>query len=294
MTNSNRTQQDSGTHRKPAALATDEEAAFLANYDASRFPRPSVTVDVALLTIRDDELRALLVRRDEHPSKGDWALPGGFVGIDESLDDAASRVLRDKAGVKDLFVEQLYTFGAPGRDPRTRVVSVAYYALVDTETLDRAIGSQAVVAHAIVHGSDAGIRIARLVVPWEGETGGSVEAVDDAGTALPLAFDHAEILGVAVKRIRGKLGYAPIGFELLPDRFSLRELRRVHEVVAGRSMNKDSFRRRVLDRGLVAATGQRAGGVGHRPPELYRFADRAALDIADEAAHRLAGAASGE
>ena len=244
----------------------DDELAFLASYDASRFPRPSVAVDVVLLTVRDDAIRALLGRRDDHPYRGRWALPGSFLRIDESLDAAATRVLKTKAGLRDVFTEQLYTFGSPKRDPRTRVLSVAYYALVDPTTLERAVAKR----------DDAGLALARLDIPWEGEAGGPVAALDDDGTPLPLAFDHAEILGTAVKRIRGKLDYAPIGFELLPDAFSLRDLRLVHEAILGRPLNKDSFRRRILDRGLVIPTGERAAGVGHRPPELYRFSDRSA------------------
>jgi 8-oxo-dGTP diphosphatase len=243
-----------------------DELAFLASYDASRFPRPSVAVDVVLLTARNGTIRALLGRRDEHPHQGRWALPGSFLRIDESLDAAATRVLRTKAGLRGVFTEQLYTFGAPGRDPRTRVLSIAYYALVEPAVLERAAAAR----------GDAGLRVAHLDVRWPGETGGPVTALDDAGTPLPLAFDHAEILGMAVKRIRGKLDYAPIGFELLPKAFSLRDLRLVHEAILGRALNKDSFRRRILDRGLVVPTGQRAVGVGHRPPELYRFTDRSA------------------
>jgi 8-oxo-dGTP diphosphatase len=245
--------------------AADDELAFLAAYDASRFPRPSVSVDVVLLTVRDGAVWTLLRRRDEHPHRGRWALPGTFLGIDESPDDAAVRVLGSKAGLGGVFTEQLYTFGAPGRDPRTRVVSVAYYALVEPATLERAVASQA-----------DGLVLARLDVPWPGETGGPVAALDPDGAPLALAFDHAEILGMAVKRIRGKLDYAPIGFELLPRAFSLRDLRLVHEAILGRALNKDSFRRRILDRGLVVPTGKRAAGVGHRPPELYRFSDRSA------------------
>jgi len=245
---------------------TDDELAFLATYDASRFPRPSVAVDVVLLTVGDGAIRALLGRRDEHPHRGRWALPGSFLRIDESLDAAAARVLAMKAGLGDTFIEQLYTFGSPDRDPRTRVLSVAYYALVEPMTLERAVAAR----------EDAGLRLARLAVPWPGETGGAVDAVADDGSPLPLAFDHAGILGMAVKRVRGKLDYAPIGFELLPDAFSLRDLRLVHEAILGRPLNKDSFRRRILDRGLVVPTGERAAGVGHRPPELYRFADRSA------------------
>jgi 8-oxo-dGTP diphosphatase len=242
---------------------TATERAFLASYDAGRYDRPSVAVDVALLAIRNGALWTLLVRRQEHPARGSWALPGVFVALDESLDAAAARALADKAGVADVFTEQLFTFGDPGRDPRARVISVAYYALVEPAALE---GSAA--------GPDA--RLARLSVPWAGEAGGRVDALDDASAPVPLAFDHADILGMAVKRIRGKLDYAPIGFELLPSRFSLRDLRLVHEAILGRPLNKDSFRRRVLDRGLVVPTGEREAAVDHRPPELYRFAHRRA------------------
>jgi 8-oxo-dGTP diphosphatase len=244
----------------------EEELAFLAAYDASRYPRPSVAVDVVLLTVRDRTLRTVLTKRDEQPAQGRYSLPGGFVGIDESLDDAAARVLATKVGLEGTFIEQLYTFGSPDRDPRTRVISVAYYALLEPSALEDAVR-----AH-----NDAGLALARLSVPWSGEAGGPVAALDDAGAELPLAFDHADILGLAVKRVRGKLDYAPIGFELLPASFSLRELRLVHEAILDRSLNKDSFRRRVLDRGLVEPTGERAAGVGHRPPELYRFSNRSA------------------
>lgn len=237
------------------------EEAFLARYDASRYDRPSVAVDVALVAIRDGALWTLLVQRIEHPHRGSWALPGVFVALDESLDDAARRALATKAGLSDVFSEQLYTFGDPTRDPRTRVISVAYYALVEPTSLERA-----------ADGLD--MRLARLHVPWAGESGGPVAALDVESQPLPLAFDHAEILGMVVKRIRGKLDYAAIGFELLPPRFSLRDLRLVHEAILGRPLNKDSFRRRVLDRGLVVPTGERDTAVGHRPPELYRFADR--------------------
>lgn len=247
---------------------SDEALAFLAGYDASRYPRPSVAVDVVLLTVRDRELWTLLGRRDEHPGKGLWALPGGFVDLDESLDATAARVLSSKVGLDAVFTEQLYTFGSPARDPRTRVISVAYYALVEPRVLERAVEAR--------HAAD--VRLVRLAVPWPGETGGPVDALDECGAPLPLAFDHASILGTAVKRIRGKLDYAPIGFELLPSDFSLRDLRLVHEAILGRPLNKDSFRRRILDRGLVVATGRRAADVGHRPPELYRFADRSATD----------------
>lgn len=236
-----------------------EEMAFLASYDASRFPRPSVAVDVALVTVLEGRLRCLLLPRTEHPDKGAWALPGTFVGIDESLEDAVERVLATKAGVEDVFTEQLFTFGAVDRDPRTRVIGVAYYALVDHARLAAAVAA------------DDARTLAVLDVPWDDLEGGPVSAVDEQGVALPLAFDHAAILGVTVARLRGKLDYAPIGFELLPEAFTLRQLQTVHETVLGHPLNKDSFRRRMVAGGLIEPTGRREENVLHRPAALYRF-----------------------
>ena len=234
-----------------------DELAFLAAYDASLYPRPSVAVDVVLLTVSGDELRTLLVRRSEQPQLGRWALPGTFVRMDESLDAAAARAVTTKAGLSEVFIEQLYTFGNPGRDPRTRVISVTYYALVDAARLEAAVLGR----------TGRELCLARVPAPdaW-------IVADTADGAALELAFDHRELLAVAVERIRGKLAYAPIGFELLPATFTLLELRRVHEAILGRPLNKDSFRRTILDRGLVEATGELARGLGHRPATLYRFA----------------------
>ena len=248
--------------QKPAHGPEDEQA-FLARYDASRFPRPSVAVDLTLMTVDDGRLHALLVRRDEHPAKGRYALPGGFVGLDESLGEAAERVLRTKAALTDVFIEQLYTFGDPARDPRTRVISVAYYALVDRARLEGA------------RKADGTTWLAPLDVPWSGLEGGEVAALAEDGTPLDLPFDHARILGVTVQRLRGKLDYAPIGFELLPEQFTLRQLQQVHESVMGRAVNKDSFRRRMLATGHIEPTGERERSVLHRPAALFRFSGTA-------------------
>lgn len=245
---------------------TQGDAEFLAGYDASRYERPSVAVDVALLTVKGDALHTLLVRRREAPHKGRWALPGGFVRMDESLDAAAQRVLREKAALKGVFLEQLYTFGDVRRDPRTRVISVTYYALVEGERLQ---GTGPV--------AEEGPHLLALSIPWEGETGGPVEALGEDGRGVALAFDHADILGMAVKRVRGKLDYAPLGFQLLPERFTLLQLQRVHETVLGRPVNKDSFRRRMLASGQLEATGEMQRDVEHRPAELYRFSKRSAV-----------------
>lgn len=240
-----------------------QERDYLASYDAAAFERPSVAVDVAILTVGDEGLQAALVERKEHPHKGLWALPGGFVQLNESLDRAAKRVLDQKAGLPDVFLEQLYTFGNPSRDPRTRVISVAYYALVD--------------AARLTPRDDADLSLARIEVSWEGETGGPVQARAPSGRAMRLAFDHADILGTAVKRIRGKLDYTPIGFQLLAETFTLRQLQTVHETILGRTLNKDSFRRRMLASGHLEASGERESDVEHRPAELYRFTRQSAI-----------------
>jgi 8-oxo-dGTP diphosphatase len=251
------------THRRPRAGSapeagppSDEDARFLAAYDVALYERPSVAVDVALVTAAEGALHAVLFRRPEPPQRGRFSLPGTFVGIAEPLEAAAARALSTKVGIDGVFLEQLYTFGAVGRDPRTRVIAVAYYALVEQARLQPA---------------RAGSAVARLRVPWEGEHGGPVQAIGPDDRPLALAFDHAEILGTAVKRLRGKLEYTPIGFELLGDRFTLAELQAVHETILGRSLNKDSFRRRMVASGMLEATGDFRGGGQHRPAELYRF-----------------------
>jgi 8-oxo-dGTP diphosphatase len=225
----------------------------------------AVTVDVALLTVRDGAIATLVVRRKQAPQRGDWALPGGFVHDGESLEATAGRVLADKAGMKGIFLEQLYTFGDPARDPRMRVVTVAYYALLDAGRFDA------------IDVSAADVAVAKIEVPWEGETGGPVLFRDRDGAIFSPAFDHADIVGMVVKRMRGKLAYTPIGFQLLPAAFTLRELMIVHETVLGVALNKDSFRRKMLASGQLEATGERQHGVEHRPAELYRFVRRSAV-----------------
>lgn len=237
------------------------------------YPRPSVAVDVVVLTVHAG---ALYVALYERAGEATYALPGGFIRLDESLDDAARRLLRDKGGFVDdrALIEQLYTFGAVGRDTRGRVIAVAYVALLAP-------------AHFFASTSTK----ARVRVPWAGETGGPVDidvvAFDEApggGTAerlvqrdVEIAFDHRDIIGLAVKRLRGKLDYSPIGFQLLPAAFTLRQLQDVHEAVRGEDVNKDSFRRRMLASGQLEATGDHERDVTWRPAELYRFVRRSAV-----------------
>ena len=209
----------------------EDERKFLEGYDPTAFDRPSVAVDAVVFTVDEKQLRAVVVKRADHPFREAWALPGGFVGIDETLEAAVERSLANKAGLTLDHLEQLYTFGDPGRDPRLRVISVAWLAVCRPDRL-----------------SDLpeGVRTAAVQVDWPGEEGGPARVVDDEGAVLPLSFDHADILGKAVQRVRGKLSWTDLAFSFLPDRFTLRDLRLVFETLLDRSLNKDSFRRTVL------------------------------------------------
>jgi 8-oxo-dGTP diphosphatase len=238
---------------------TGEERDFLAAYDPAKFDRSSVTVDLVLMAVRDGVLHALLMRRAAQPAKGKWALPGGFVRINESLDDAAKRVLREKAQISSAYLEQLYTFGAVDRDPRTRIITVAYFALLPAVRFEKALNAP------------GELSLAKITTSWKGEAGGRAEAHGADGERLSLAFDHADILGLAVKRLRGKLDYSQVGFELLPGQFTLRALQDVHEAILGVRFNKPAFRRRMLDKGVLEATGRREQGAAFRPAELFRF-----------------------
>ena len=221
---------------------------------------PEVTVDTVLLTITSDgKLCTFVSKRQLEPFLGSWALPGVFVQRDETLETAAQRALSDKARIPNVFVEQLYTFGDLKRDPRGRILSVAYYALVPEDRF--------YVAMARNHEAT----VATIDVPWEGSAGGPVQLLDVDGNRLKLAFDHDRIIGLAVQRIRGKLNYTNIGFELLPDEFTLFELQRIYEAVLGHRLNKDSFRRKMLSSGLIEDTGNRRGGTSYRPASLFRF-----------------------
>lgn len=214
---------------------------------AYHHPHPAVTVDCVVfgLDLEEESLRVLLIRRALPPFEGAWALPGGFVRIDESLDEAARRELREETGVERVFLEQLYTFGAVDRDPRERVVSVAYYALVN-------LGDHSV--QAATDAREAG---------WF--------AVDDVPR---LAFDHETILEVALARLRGKVRYQPIGFELLPPKFTLTQLQRLYEIVLQRDLDKRNFRKKILALDVLVELDEVEQGVSHRAARLYRFDSR--------------------
>jgi 8-oxo-dGTP diphosphatase len=213
------------------------------------FARPlAVAVDVVIFTVVERSLKVLLTLRTRPPFKDKWSLVGGFVGEDESADEAAARELHVKAAIEGVFLEQLYTFTDPLRDPRTRIISVAYYALVSADRLHDHGGSR----------ESHWLDVVR----------------DDRGRVkMDLAFDHAEILQTAVDRIRGKLEYAPIGFQLLPERFTLTEIQTVYEAILGLPADKRNFRSKLLKSGLVREVNAYRRGA-HRPARLYTFVDR--------------------
>lgn len=209
-----------------------------------KYPRPSVTTDCVVFgaLIEHRTLQVLLIKRAGEPFKGCWALPGGFVDMGEDLETSARRELHEETGAEVDYLEQLYTFGAPERDPRGRVITVAYYALVRPMTVQAASDASAASWWALKH------------------------ALDD----IELAFDHRAILETAVARLRAKVCYEPIGFNLLPQHFTLRELRALYEMILGRKIDKRNFRRKILDMGILVEAGKQTD-TSHRPAMLYRF-----------------------
>jgi 8-oxo-dGTP diphosphatase len=207
-----------------------------------QYPRAALTVDCVVFGFDEGELKVLLIQRALEPFKSRWALPGGFVRVHETLDAAARRELAEEAGLTDVFLEQLYTFGAMDRDPRERVVSVAYYALVK------------LAAHETKAATDAS------------------DARWFAVSQVPkLAFDHADILATGLARLKSKVRYQPIGFELLPPKFTLSQLQHLYEAVLETELDKRNFRKKVLSFDLLVPLKETQMTGPHRPAQLFRF-----------------------
>ena len=199
-----------------------------------------VTVDVVIFTIQEGVLKVLLVKRLVEPFIGQFAIPGGFVHEDEDLEEAALRELKEETGVADVYLEQLYSFGKPDRDPRGRVITVAYFALISADRTLKA-------------GTDA------AEAAWS--------PMDDLP---PLAFDHATILNYALERLRNKLEYTTVGFQLLPEKFTLTELQEVYSAILGKKLDKRNFRRKMSILKILKPLPEYRRG-GQRPAQLYRF-----------------------
>ncbi len=204
-------------------------------------PAVRVAVDLVIFTVREGGLQVLLIERGIPPFQGQWALPGGFVLERETLEGAARRELEEETGLRDVYLEQLYTFGDPDRDPRGRTIAVAYCALTPPAEPRAATDAAKAAWHPVGH--------------------------------LPkLAFDHAKILKSGLQRLRAKVGYSTVGFELLPRQFTLPDLQNLYEVILERPLDKRNFRKKILSLGLLKSEGQKRSAGAHRPASLYSFA----------------------
>ncbi|MDO7908065.1 NUDIX domain-containing protein [Paenibacillus sp. JX-17] len=281
------------------------ERQFLEQYDASQFDRPSVTVDMLIFTVANQvennyrklppkTLQLLLIKRGEHPYLGHWALPGGFVQMNESLDEAAARELRSETNIDQIYMEQLYTWGDVQRDPRTRVISCSYMALVDSHSLLVQAGEDAdeaawfdltyqVLEEKKVNRNDGHEKettielrlqhndmMLNAVIKITNITKGrntriTREVMDSSG----LAFDHARMIQYGLERLQNKIEYTDIAFNLMAERFTLSELQQVYEIILGRDLLAAAFRRKVTD--LVEPTDEYTKEAGHRPSRLYRY-----------------------
>ena len=281
------------------------EKEFLASYNPNQYEKPSFTVDMLLFTVDnkqeenyrklpDKELKLLMIKRADHPYLGQWALPGGFVQMDESLEAAAARELQEETGIENLYMEQLYTWGDVDRDPRMRIISSSYMALVDSSSLNVKAGDDAADAKWFSISSDllaskkeytqegfiieknisltlcfneitlsAEIKASKRVFGKQIST--SLELIKSEG----IAFDHAKIIYYGLERLKNKIEYTDIAFNLMPEYFTLTELQQVYETILGEELLKANFRRKTQH--MVIETNKIKKSAGHRPAVLYKF-----------------------
>lgn len=208
-----------------------------------QFHKPlDIATDCVIFGFDGGELKLLLTEREKEPFRNKWALPGGFVFPAETTEACALRILQEKAGISQVFMEQLYTFSAVNRDPRERIISVAYYALVNKQ------------AYELIAGRDT------LQAEWF------------SLSELPeLAFDHSEIVELAIERLKGKVSYQPVGFELLDEKFTLSQLQAVYESILGKTIDKRNFRKKLLAMGVLKESGEKEQNVPHKAAMLYCF-----------------------
>ena len=206
------------------------------------YPRPSVTTDCIIFGFDGNDIKVLLIERAKDPYAEHWAFPGGFLDMDESAEDCAKRELYEETGLKDVFIEQLYTFTQPDRDPRGRVITITYFALIKQTD------------YVITAGDDA------KQAQWF-----SLNEIP------PLAFDHEYILQVAINRIKGKIRYQPIGFELLDEKFTIPELQRLYEAILGVKLDRRNFSRKIMATGLLIPLDEKKANVSHRAPRYFYF-----------------------
>ena len=265
---------------------TEEE--FLKAYDPSSYDRLSLTTDILIFSVSDGlqenyrklnkkYFSVLLVKRDNYPFKGKWCLPGGFVKIDEDLEDAAPRILKEESNIKDIYLEQLYTYGNPKRDPRMRVISTSYMALIDKNKLDTKINKNASWFNVMVLEDDKYIDVIldngketikfkiKKILKEKTTDRYKFEIVEND----KLAFDHPLVIAAGISRLKNKLEYTDIVFNMMPEYFTLGELQQVYELILGRKLLDPAFRRIIADK--VEKTDKMRTGGGHRPSVLFRY-----------------------
>lgn len=223
-------------------MLTEKE--YLDTYDQNEYERLSVAVDLLVFTIEDDKLKIVLIEREEHPFKNMLSLPGVFVGIDETLDEATERGIAEETGLRDLYFEQLYTWGEVKRDPRMRIISVSYLSFTNSEKINLSAGKRTISA--------------------------ALYDVDELlASDSPIAFDHKKIIEYGRERIKNKVEYTKIAFEFLPEEFTLPELQRVYEILLGKNLYKAGFRRKIMP--MIEETDRMTSGDAHRPSKYYRL-----------------------
>ena len=248
--------------KKENDLTEDE---FLKQYNPDKYKKPSVTADILIFSMNEEcQLELLLIQRGGHPYQGKWALPGGFVGISESIDDAARRELVEETGLKDIYLEQLYTFGSVNRDPRMRVISVAYMALLSKRKITPKAGDDAAAAKFFR------VYMDNWMLKFKAEDGTEL-TVDD------LAFDHREVIQMGLTRLAGKVDYTDIAFELLEDKscFTIYELQRIYECIKGAPIDAGNFRKlfknRFIKDGLVKELEMVSKRFSKKPSKCYEY-----------------------
>ena len=286
------------------------EAEFLANYREGDYRNPSCTADMLLFTVdnrhvkdvrkdAEKELKILLIRRKDHPDIHKWALPGGFVNFEEDVEHAATRELAEETSVRNVYMEQLYTFGKVGRDKRTRVISIAHVALVPRENVKPIAGDDAeevswfsvrkdtenvasdcVTEKLVIENEDLGLRY-EYRVETTFEQNGVIPIPKSVISATEennrIAFDHIEMINMGIDRLRNKVEYIPIAFNLVPPKFTLNDIQKVYEVILGRKLVKQNFRK-WIDK-FVEELPEKQEEVGHRPASLYRYKTKKISDL---------------
>ena len=220
------------------------------------YQRPAITTDCVIFGFDGGELKLLLIEREKEPFKNKWSLPGGFIFIEESTEECAKRLLFEKAGIKNVFIEQLYTFSEVNRDPRERIISVTYYALIAKEQFEPIAGRDTIKAE------------------WF-----------ELSKLPKLAFDHNKIVKVAFERLKGKVSYQPIGFELLEDKFTLPQLQALYEAILETSIDKRNFRKKILGMGLLKALDEKEKNVPHKAARFYSFDKKAYKELTQKGFH---------